>query len=96
MKDKIHDLKTWPEMFEAVGVGVKTTEYRKNDRNFKRGQYLNLRKWYPELQQYSGHSLLVEIKHNVSPGFGMEIVPDPEIREGCYELEYEEFPKERG
>lgn len=52
---------------------------------------------YRKLRWACDHfGILPEIKHNVSPGFGMEIVPDPEIREGCYELEYEEFPKERG
>lgn len=63
MKEKIHDLKTWPEMFGAVITGQKTAEYRKNDRNFKQGEYLNLREWLPDAQEYTDCSLLAKITH---------------------------------
>ena len=72
MKEKIHDLKTWPKVFEAVKSGIKTAEYRKNDRNFKQGQFLNLREWLPSKQEYTGESLLVKIMHIVYGGqFGI-------------------------
>ena len=72
MKPKIHDLKTWPGVFNATLSGRKTAEYRFNDRNFKCGDYLNLREYQPESETYTGESLLVEITHIVRGGnFGI-------------------------
>jgi len=46
---KIHTLKTWPEYFEAILNGTKTFEVRKNDRNFKVGDRLDLIEFDPNL-----------------------------------------------
>lgn len=73
MKHKIHDLKTWPEPFRAVGRKQKTAEFRLNDRYFKKGDLLNLREWNPDTKLYTGYSLLVEVKHILQSGFG---IPD--------------------
>jgi hypothetical protein len=42
-----HELKTWPEFFDAIIKGTKTFEARKNDRNFKVGDVLTLREYNP-------------------------------------------------
>lgn len=42
-----HELKTWPDLFEAVRRGEKTFDVRKNDRGFQKGDVLILRKWDP-------------------------------------------------
>jgi len=42
-----HELKTWPEYFEAVSKGIKTFELRKHDRNFQVGDFLLLKEWQP-------------------------------------------------
>ncbi len=45
---KVHELKTWPEPFEAIRRGMKTCEIRKNDRDFKAGDILELVEWDPK------------------------------------------------
>ncbi len=45
MKTKTHDLKTNPEIFDLVKKGIKTFEYRKNDRDFKIGDFVRLGRW---------------------------------------------------
>lgn len=52
-----HELKTWPEPFQAVLDGRKRHEIRKNDRNFKVGDGLLLKEWLPVEQKYSGREL---------------------------------------
>tara|TARA_R110000851_G_scaffold120002_1_gene248100 strand:- start:38883 stop:39371 length:489 start_codon:yes stop_codon:yes gene_type:complete len=42
-----HDLKTHPQFFEPVFSGQKLFELRRNDRDFKEGDWLKLREWAP-------------------------------------------------
>lgn len=42
-----HELKTWPEYYEPVAAGLKTWEYRKDDRPYAAGDVLHLREWCP-------------------------------------------------
>lgn len=80
---KIHELKTWPEPFNAVRRGDKTHEVRANDRDFQEGDVLHLREWRPDQignltgnvirkGEYTGDELLVRVTH-VTPGgnFGL-------------------------
>lgn len=57
----IHALKTLPEYFGAVRKGDKTFELRKNDRNFKVGDYLALNEW--DGKKYTGRSQLVKVTY---------------------------------
>lgn len=54
-----HDLKTDPAVFDAVASGAKTHEIRKNDRDFKVGDGLLLRrtKWTGALMKAQGYPL---------------------------------------
>lgn len=72
MKPKIHDLKTWPGVFEDMMLGWKRFEYRYNDRDFKVGDYLNLREWLPNIKKYTGRSLFFGIVYMIQGGqFGI-------------------------
>jgi len=51
---KIHELKSWPQFFTRVISGEKTFELRVNDRDFKLGDFLFLREYDPQTEQYSG------------------------------------------
>ena len=48
----IHNLKTWPEFFDAVRIGIKKFELRKDDRNFCVGDLLLLQEYDPGTGRY--------------------------------------------
>ncbi len=64
----IHDLKTWPEHFQAVKSGRKRFEIRRNDRDFREGDFLRLREFDPATGFYSGDELTVEVTHILQGG----------------------------
>jgi hypothetical protein len=70
-----HELKTWPEFFQAIERGDKTFEARKNDRGFQRGDTLHLREWDPNRvainRGYTGNAFTVKVTYVLS-GFGIE------------------------
>lgn len=44
-----HELKIWPQFYQAVADGSKTFEIRKNDRGFQKGDIVFLKEYDPEL-----------------------------------------------
>lgn len=68
-----HELKTWPEHFEAVRRRVKTFEVRKDDRTFQVGDFLHLREWDPATKEYTGRDCMRPVLHILRGGqFGIE------------------------
>jgi len=71
----IHQLKCHPEPFEQTRLGLKTHEFRKNDRNFQVGHIIILYLWNPETNEYCGRKL-VRLVTYVGTGFG---IPDGHV-----------------
>lgn len=59
-----HELKTLPEYYDAVINGYKTFEVRKNDRDYKVGDLVNLREYYPK-EGYSGRNIWLKITYTL-------------------------------
>lgn len=63
---EVHELKILPEFFQAQEDGKKNFEIRKNDRDYKVGDWLYLREYDPKFKDffndpfYTGRDLLVE------------------------------------
>lgn len=66
-----HDLKCWPEPFEAIRSGRKTHEIRVADRPFAVGDVLRLREWHRGTDllrgRYTGREFDVEVTY-MTPG----------------------------
>lgn len=76
---KTHKLKTWPSFFEAVVLGSKTFECRKNDRDFAPGDILILQEYDPGKEslladdKYTGREYSKKVGFVVHGGvFGVE------------------------
>jgi hypothetical protein len=59
----IHELKILPKYFEAVISGEKTFEIRKNDRTFRKGDFLALNEYINTQNAYTGNSCLVYVDY---------------------------------
>ena len=69
----IHELKTWKGYFEAVYMGNKTFEVRKNDRDFKEGDILILKEWDNFSKTFTGRKLARNVTYVFEGGsFGLE------------------------
>jgi hypothetical protein len=64
-----HELKSWPEFFEAIQSDEKTFEVRFNDRNYTKGDVLHLREWEPANETYTGRNLKLLVTY-VLAGLG--------------------------
>lgn len=62
MKSEEHELKVWPEFFKQTLNGTKPFEYRKNDRNFKKGDFLWLREYELNKDHYTGWNLYLQVE----------------------------------
>ncbi len=71
IKGKFHFLKADHDIFCDVKEGKKLFDYRKNDRDFKVGDWINLTDYYPKTKS-SGDSIDLEITYIMHGGkFGL-------------------------
>lgn len=66
-----HDLKIWPEHFEALMLGTKKVEIRMDDRNFDTGDVLELREWNRFGRYYTGRQTTRRVSY-VGRGLGLQ------------------------
>lgn len=78
----IHRLKIWPEFFVPLFQGTKSFEVRRNDRDFRPGDELQLEEWDPRGGLYTGRRVSRRILYLWRldtigiPGFvAMELLP---------------------
>jgi len=74
MEEKWHKLKIWPLYFVAMLEGKKSFELRRNDRNFKVGDYLILEEWEPSTKQFTGACLTRRVDYILQGAFGLCIM----------------------
>lgn len=68
----VHELKIWPESFEAVLNRRKTYEIHKADRPFAVDDILILREWNPDVLNYTGRMTIVTVTYITHPStFGL-------------------------
>jgi hypothetical protein len=68
---RVHDLKTWPDLYAEVESGRKTVDVRKDDRGFDVGHTLVLREYDPSTESYTGRWTLRLVTH-VLRGWGVQ------------------------
>lgn len=68
----IHELKIFPEFFEAVISGKKTFEVRKADRPYAVGDMLALNEFDPNIPGYTDNSCLVYVDYILSGDYCKE------------------------
>lgn len=58
-----HDLKIWPEFFDAILHDRKRFELRLDDRIFHKDDLLRLREWLPHAKKYTGRKLMARVTY---------------------------------
>lgn len=76
MNRKIHVLKTWPKFYRLNVDGLKTFEFRKNDRDFKVHDILVLKEYDPTTKKYSGRMHSFNVTYMVQGSQGCVNLPD--------------------
>lgn len=68
----IHELKTWPDVFDSMRRGYKTADFRLDDRGFNVDDKLILKEFNPVNKKYSGREIRALVRHIVKGGqFGI-------------------------
>lgn len=64
---KVHDVKSWPHLFNAAVNGVKKHDLRDMDeRDYKVGDHLLFREWDPQNGKYTGMKHIFKITYITS------------------------------
>ena len=63
---RVHRLKSWPVLFQAICSGAKRHELRRNDREFEVGDLLELNEFDPDSGTYTGRVFTVRVTYITS------------------------------
>jgi hypothetical protein len=64
-----HELKSWPEFFQAIIEGRKTHDLRRaDDRSFRVNDLIRLREFDPQMELYTGREATAQITYITSAG----------------------------
>ncbi|MCL2357116.1 MAG: DUF3850 domain-containing protein [Defluviitaleaceae bacterium] len=66
-----HEVKIHPDMLRAVAEGLKTFEYRRNDRNYQVGDVLRLRQFVPEREEATEEFIDVKVTYILRGDYGL-------------------------
>lgn len=66
-----HRLKCWPGPFDDVRRGLKTFEFRRDDRGFAVGDELVLCEYLPSLDQLTGDEIHAAVRYILRDRFGV-------------------------
>lgn len=68
-----HSLKCWSEPFNALRLGAKQFEYRRDDRvpRFEVGDTLQISEWDPFLLEYTGQSIAMRVTYLIRGEYGV-------------------------
>lgn len=60
---KIHYVRSWSHLYDAIDAGFKVHDLRKNDRDYKVGDHLVLQRFDNTTGTFTGEELKVEITY---------------------------------
>jgi len=60
---RVHVVKSWKQWFKDVITGARTSDIRRNDRDYAVGDYLSLNEFDPIKREYTGRMCMVEITY---------------------------------
>lgn len=67
-----HHIKCYNYFFNLIASGLKTSEVRKNDRDYKVGDIIILQDYYSSAEFISGRTIMIEATHILNGGqFGI-------------------------
>ncbi len=66
-----HRLKSWPEPFKEISLGIKTFDIRKNDRDFQVNDTILFQEWHPKYKTYTNGSICKLISYIVQGEWGL-------------------------
>ena len=67
----IHVLKTWQPSFDHIATGLKTFDFRRNDRSFDPGDLLVLREFDDRIHTFRQGICIVRVTYILTRGFGL-------------------------
>ena len=68
---KKHRLKTHIPYWEHAAIGIKSFEFRKNDRGFAPGDVLVLAEWNQQKELFTGREATTSVRYILYEGFGI-------------------------